>query len=127
MTHTPIATVELRSDGILWVKIREGAQQNMDEARAIVQACAKEAAGTKRPVIIDGRNTPPLDVETRHFYTGGPLFEQFAALALVLEATPMARLRANIYFRVAKPDIPFRLFHETDSAARWLSQVMAHV
>jgi hypothetical protein len=61
-----------------------------------------------------------LDAETRHLYSGERLVSAFTAFALLVELSPLGRMMGNVYFRVARPGIPARLFTDERGALAWL-------
>jgi hypothetical protein len=121
MRETDTAQVALTDDGVLTVRIRRDAHQSVADARANLGAALDERAGRRRPLLIDVREARPLDAEVRHYYSGQVLVDGFTALALLVEASPLGRTMGNIYFRVARPGIPTRLFTEPGEAHAWLA------
>ncbi len=120
MRETETALVDLGDNGILTVRIRSGANQSLAHAEQNLAAALLERAGQRRPLLIDIREAPPLDAEVRHYYSGQVLVDGFTALALLVDASPLGRMMGNIYFRVARPGIPTRLFTEPAPAQEWL-------
>ncbi|HEY2748990.1 MAG TPA: hypothetical protein VGL86_30425 [Polyangia bacterium] len=120
MARTPTAEIALRPEGIVVTRIEAGVQQSLADAcvnlAATVEACGQQ----KRPLLVDISRCRPLEPDVRHYYTGEVLVESFAALALVVEATPFGRIMGNIYLRVARPGVPTRLFRDEASALEWL-------
>ena len=51
---------------------------------------------------------------------GWPLEAGFTALALLVEGSPLGVMMGNVYFRVARPGIPARLFTKETGAIEWL-------
>jgi hypothetical protein len=41
-------------------------------------------------------------------------------MALLIDASPFGRMMGNIYFRIARPGIPTRLFTDPELAKAWL-------
>jgi hypothetical protein len=105
---------------VIVVSILEGVRQQPDDARENLDGCMAVGAGRRRPLVIDIRRALPLDAETRHLYSGQTLTEGFTALALLVEASPLGRMMGNVYFRVARPGIPTRLFTDEQAALDWL-------
>lgn len=120
MRETATAQVDLGDNGVLIVRIRKGAHQKPADARENLAAAMAEAAGQRRPLLVDIMGSPPLDAETRHLYSGQALDEGFTALALLVEASPLGTMLGNVYFRVARPRIPTHLFTEEAAAVDWL-------
>ena len=124
MRETPTALVDLAPDGILTVRIRDGAYQSLTDAEQNLGAALEERAGKRCPILVDIREAQPLDAEVRHYYSGQVLVDGFSALALLVDASPLGKMLGNVYLRVARPGIPTRLFIQPAEAREWL---MAHV
>jgi hypothetical protein len=122
MRDTSTAQVVLGDDGVLSVRIRDGAEQSLADAQQNLQAALDERGGVRRPFLIDIRKARPLDAEVRHFYSGQVLVDGFTSIALLVDATPLGRMMGNVYFRVARPGIPTRIFTDPDQAHAWLRQ-----
>jgi hypothetical protein len=121
MRETATARISLGDDGVLVVRIREGAAQRPADARENLSTALAEAAGRRRPLLVDITGSQPLDAETRHLYSGPTLMAGFTALALIVEASPLGRMMGNVYLRVARPDIPISLFVDEARAVGWLT------
>jgi hypothetical protein len=122
MRETKTAMIELEDEGVLVVRIRDGARQDLSDAEQNLGAALIERGGKRRPLLIDIRDALPLDAEVRHYYSGQVLISGFTALALLVDASPLGRMMANVYFRVARPGIPTRLFTDGDDARSWLGE-----
>ena len=120
MRETETAHVALGPDGVLTVRIRKGAQQKLADAKENMAAAFDARDGQRRPLLVDIREALPLDAEARHYYSGQVLVDGFTALALLVDASPFGRMMGNIYFRIARPGIPTRLFTEPETAQAWL-------
>ena len=120
MRETPTARIALGDDGVLVVRIRNGAHQRPVDARENLESALTEGAGRRRPLLVDITGSPPIDAETRHLYSGQTLAAGFTALALLVEASPLGQMMGNVYFRVARPGIPTHLFTDEGRAVEWL-------
>ena len=121
MAETRTARIELNEHGVVSVRIYDGAQQSLADAKENLATAVSATEGQRRPLLIDIRRAKPLDAEARHHYSGQTLVDAFLALALLVEATPFGRMFGNIYLRVAKPGVPTRLFSDETEAAEWLN------
>jgi hypothetical protein len=119
MRETRAATVESR-DGFLVVRIRPGVRQTLDDARANLDACVELSEGRRPGLMLDLTRAMPLDPPVRHFYSGPAVNPVCSALALVVEASPLGRMMGNVYLRVARLDLPTRVFPSEDKALAWL-------
>jgi len=125
MRETNTARVALRDDGILSVWIQPSAKQSLDNAKENLATALATRDGRRRPLLIDIRGGQPLDADVRHYYSGQVLVDGFTALGLLVDASPLGRMMGNVYFRVARPGIPTRLFTDADDATRWLKEHIA--
>ena len=121
MRETKTAVIELEPEGVLVVRIRDGARQLLPDAEQNLGAALIERGGKRRPLLIDIRKAVPLDAEVRHYYSGQVLVSGFTALALLVAASPLGKMMGNVYFRVARPGIPTRLFTDGSDARAWLA------
>jgi hypothetical protein len=120
MRETATARITLDPDGVLIVRIRDNAQQLAKDALENLEAAMAETQGRRRPLLVDITRARPLDAEARHLYSGRTLVAGFKALALVVEGSPLGLMMGNVYFRVASPGIPARLFTDFARAHAWL-------
>jgi hypothetical protein len=121
MPETRTARIGLNDEGLLIVRINDGAYQSLADARENLALAVSETRGTRRPLLIDIRAAQPLDAEARHHYSGQTLVERFSALALLVEASPFGRMMGNVYLRIARPGIPTQLFSDESRALEWLN------
>jgi len=108
-------------DGTVIVRIRADVTQSLDDARENLSAALDATAGRRMPLLIDIQSARPLEAEVRHHYSGQQLVDGFAALGLLVDASPLGRMIGNVYLRIARPGIPTRLFVDEASALDWLS------
>ena len=120
MPQTETATVTLGEDGIITVRVNHGAYQSLVNAKQNLDAALGARDGRRRPLLVDISGAQPLDADVRHYYSGQALVDGFTALGLVVEASPFGLMMGNIYFRVARPGIPTKLFTRSGEAAEWL-------
>ena len=120
MPETETAVVQLSEDGVVIVRIRDGARQSLADAKRNLAAALFEATGRRRPLLIDIRTAQPLDADARHYYSGQKLVDNFSAIALLVDNSPFGNMMGNIYLRVARLGIPTQLFTEQSRALAWL-------
>jgi len=119
MRETRAARIEAR-DGLLFVRIRPGVHQTLDDARENLDACTLESGGERCGLLLDISQAVPLDPTVRHFYRGPAVDGVCSALALVVEVSPLGRMMGNVYMRVAKLGVPTRIFDREQEAISWL-------
>jgi|SRR5688572_309631 hypothetical protein len=120
MPITPTALISLREDGVVVVKIHDGAVQALEDAKANLDAAIGASAAHRRPLLVDMRGARPVDAAVQHHYSGPRIAEHFTALALVVESTPLGRMMGNVYLRIAHLNIPAQLFADESEASEWL-------
>ena len=121
MPETRTARINLTDEGLLIVRVNDGASQSLADAKENLAAAVFETGGRRRPLLIDIRTAQPLDADARHHYSGQTLVERFSALALLVEASPFGRMMGNVYLRIARPGIPTQLFTDDARAVEWLN------
>lgn len=121
MPNTKTARIALSEEGLLIVRINDGAHQSLADAKENLAVAVSETRGQRRPLLIDIRTAQPLDADARHHFSGQTLVERFSALALLIEASPLGQMIGNVYLRVARPGIPTRLFSDEVRAIEWLN------
>src|SRR6185369_14010459 len=122
MRETPTALISLGADGVVCVRIKNGAEQLLADAKENLGGALIERDGIRRPLLVDIRVSRPLDAEARHYYSGQVLVDGFSALGMLIDATPLGRMMGNVYLRVARPGIPARLFTDEAAAVTWLKE-----
>jgi hypothetical protein len=121
MPETKTAHIALNGQGLLIVRINDGAHQSLSDAKENLALAVSETRGARRPLLIDIRKAQPLEADARHHYSGQTLVEGFSALALLIEGSPFGRMMGNVYLRIARPGIPTQLFSDEARALEWLS------
>src|SRR5688572_25270958 len=120
MPITQTALISLRDDGVVVVRIHDGAVQSLEDAKANLDAAIAATAGRRRPLLVDMRGAQPVDAAVQHHYSGPQLPAHFSALALVVESTPLGHMMGNVYLRIAHLDMPTQLFADESEASEWL-------
>ena len=120
MPDTRTAVINLSDDGLVTVRIRDGADQSLEDAKANLAMALSLTTGRRRPLLVDIRTAQPLAAEARHQYSGKALVDNFSAMALLVESSPLGRMMGNVYLRIARPEIPTQLFTDESRAAAWL-------
>ena len=119
-TDTRTASVHLNGDGLVVVRIRDGARQTISDAKWNLAAALSATAAQRRPLLVDIRRAQPLDAAVRHEYSGSVLAGGFMAIALLVESSPLGLMMGNLYLRIASAGIPMRLFVDERRAVEWL-------
>jgi hypothetical protein len=120
MRETATAQISLGHDGLVVVRVRDGARQEAADALENLGTAIAATNGRRRPLLVDITRGLPVTAEARHIYSGRTLADGFTALALLVEGSPLGLMMGNVYFRVARPGIPARLFTDEPRAVEWL-------
>ena len=121
MPETHTARIALNEQGLVIVRVKDGAHQSLSDAKENLALAVSETQGQRRPLLIDIRKARPLEADARHHYSGQTLVERFLALALLIDGSPFGRMMGNVYLRIARPGIPTQLFADERRALEWLS------
>ena len=122
MPDTRTAAIDLSPEGLVVVRIHDGACQSLDDARENLAASLSATGGRRRPLLVDIRTAQPLDADARHHYSGQTLIESFTAIAMLIDGNALGRMMGNVYLRVARPGIPTQLFTDESRALTWLTR-----
>jgi hypothetical protein len=116
ITH-PKFRMWLRPDGIVQLVWVPRTTVLLDDATAALEEMAQLTDGRRSPLLVDMRDTGPLDRPTRTELTRRSDLQ--SAVALVA-GTPLSRMMANFFLSVNKPPFPTRMFDNEASALAWL-------
>lgn len=130
MSGTRTAQIFKHPSGCVIVRAL-GIQQTLEDAQENVERALELSGGPRKgPLLVDITGTAPLTSEVRHYYVGGALANNFTALALVVEASPMGRMMGDVFFRMiesanaGRSEVgPTKLFEDEAGAIEWLASV----
>jgi hypothetical protein len=110
-------TVELRSDGIIYVIWKPRGTIEAADALAALEAVNMVSMGTE-PMLVDMALTEAVSRDARSIFC-----TPCAASRIALLGTgPVDRLIANFFLGVHKPACPSRFFTSRNEAMAWLAQ-----
>lgn len=118
---TKIADNLLRDDGIVVVRLREGAEVDVDGLKENFGVTFQMTEGRKSPVLIDSRTLFTTTLEART-YSAAHAKNFRVAQAILIDSLAM-RIMANFYVNFNKPGVPTKLFTSFDEAVKWLMSV----
>ena len=108
-------------EGILFSVAFEKIFVDLKEAKEITKAF-KQLSDKPMPLFVDLATSAGQSSETRNYFATDPAhLSTFSACALFV-SNPVARVIANIYMGLLKPERPTRLFTKYDDAIDWLNQ-----
>ena len=106
-------------DGLLRCVVKQGTEQTRAQAMDSMRIFRELATGVARPTIIDTSKVKGLNREARACYTSRDAAEVFAAVALVVSTSTVARTLVNFIMAVNAPIFPVKMFDSTDDALPW--------
>ena len=120
ITH-PKFRIWLRPDGIVQLVWAPQTTVLLEDAASALEEMTQLTGGRPSPLLVDMRDTGPLDRATRAELTRRNDLQ--SAVALVA-GTPLSRMMANFFLTVSKPLYPTRLFDNEASALAWLQELV---
>ena len=120
-TETRTAHLWLGDDDVLRAVFKQGAVENLDEAKENVDVAAKLIGDRKVPVLIDMSGMKEISQAARGYYAGDKPASYSIAQALITRS-PISRLIGNFFLGLNKPRHPVRLFTSEQEAMAWLRQ-----
>ncbi len=109
----------LDEEGILWVRVPDGAVEDLEASTEGREVHARLAQGRRRPVLVDISRMSAQTRESRQYYTA-PEGEAFYKAVALLVGTPVSRVIGNFFIGLNKPNYPLRLFSKEAVALEWL-------
>ena len=118
-TQTRTARIEV-VEGQIVVATMNNELQTLDDARENLAVSMRLAEPDRKPLLVDIRKARPLLPEVRVQYAGERFDPFFAAMGLLVRNNPLGITMGNIYFKIARPGIPTRIFSDESKALAWL-------
>jgi len=119
---TNTSEIWIDGQGLLRVKVVEGAELNLEEVIICFDSYRELGCGPHNKVLqlMDVRVNSSMNKEARE-YVAKQAKDFFIASAVVTDNLAV-RLIANFINKFYKLDIPFKLFHTEEKALEWLSK-----
>ncbi len=115
---TSAAQVCRCADGVIEVRIREGATVGVPEIDEILTAQVSLTSGPA-VVMVDARGVRSMTRAAQE-RTASTAAERDTRAVAVLIDSPVSRLLGNFFLTLARPVYPTRLFGDADKARSWL-------
>ncbi|MCE3278863.1 MAG: hypothetical protein K0S44_1054 [Bacteroidetes bacterium] len=116
---TDISKVQLRSDGVIKVIIKEGAEVDLAASRQIFQNVSSFAAKKELLVLVVGGMHGSVSKEARDFAGSDEASSVTIAEAVVTPSLPQ-KLFVNFLLRFYNPKRELKLFNTEEGALEWL-------
>ena len=128
MAETRTARIFRHPAGCVIVRVL-GIEQTLEDAQENVAVALELSDGPRSlPLLVDITGTAPLVSEVRHYYVGRALANNFTALGLLVEPSPMGRMLGDVFFRMiqsandGRTDVgPTKVFVDEPTAIEWLT------
>jgi hypothetical protein len=121
VTTPPKFRIWLRPDGMVQLVLAPQVPIGLEDAAAATEAMARLTGGRRRPLLVNTRDSGPLDRPARTEFTSR--VDLVSAVALVVGA-PLSRMMGNFFLNVSRPEYPVRLFDDEASALAWLQEFL---
>jgi hypothetical protein len=112
-------SVELRADGIVYVRIKTKEEIDIETAKLIIARIGIACNGIKRPVLIASDHFAAPTNDARSYMAEASSNPFSSASAYIARSLP-EKLIANGYIRFNKPARPTRMFTSETKALEWL-------
>lgn len=109
----------MEKDGILRIKIFEGAEIGLKDVQEYYSFTEKLTGGEKALVLLDGRTIFSITDEARA-YAAAQANRTRIATALIVSSGAI-RVLYNLYIQIDRPQTPTRMFTNERSAIAWLN------
>ena len=114
-----IAEMHIDEDGILHIKILEGAHITIEKSKKYYDLSRQLLGDKKALVLVDGSMKFTITKEARIFAASAEASAYRVASAVVTNSI-INKLIVNWYIRFNKPVVPTKLFSSKESALKWL-------
>ncbi len=118
MVETRAAEISTYQEGIVLIRIRDGARLEADEALEIVEATTGMVGREQHGNLVDARGMLYISREARQVLARQDRTSLCGVAILV--ASTLQRTMANLYLGVARPAVPTRMFGNEHEAVAWL-------
>lgn len=121
-SETRTAIIELCNDGILRVMLKKNSEIGFDDALENINAYEKIAQGVEYAFLITSENDTVIytDGARKSAKKHESLFPKLC-MAVVMRSLAH-KLIANFYYKVFKPNFPFKVFDDLNEAELWCKQ-----
>lgn len=116
------ATVELREDGHLVIRIKDGQELDVEDIKALIEAKRKLLGNTPHTTVFIAGANSSISNEARTFASSVEAYDGAIAKSIVANELS-TRLMGNFFIRFNKPPAPTRLFASEKEATQWLDQM----
>ncbi len=109
------------SDGVIEIRVRDGARIDVPEMKEIFDAQLELAEGKPSALLIDIRPIASMTRASQQFTARSSRTRDIIASAIVIES-PVSRLLGNFYLQLSRPRHLTTLFNDEVVARAWLHE-----
>lgn len=106
-------------EGLVRATMKEGAVFELADAKEAVDVTYEVARRTRSRVLVDMRGVRSQTRAAREHFASAETATRISAVALLV-SSPLSRMIANFFLRIASLRIPTRMFDDEASAIAWL-------
>lgn len=118
-TRTRNCSFHLDERAFVLARVDQGADMDLDDARAALAATFRVAGGVRRPVLVDFRGIRSESKAAREYFVSDEAVDMYSAVA-ILVASPVSRVIGSFFMRLSRHKVPTRLFSDETEAIDWL-------
>jgi hypothetical protein len=109
------AALRLRRNGVLEIRIKDGAEFDLANSQALIEAVREVSGGTHRPCLALLAKLKSVTRDSRHCFSG---LVEVLAIAMVV-GSPISRAIGNFFIGLNRPPVPIRLLESETAAEEW--------
>jgi hypothetical protein len=113
-----VAILNRCSDGVVEIRIKEGARITTDSILELLDAQQKLTQGIAS-VLVDVRGIVEMTRKALEITANNPVNDVTAATALLV-SSPVSALLGNFFIRFGRPPYPAQVFRNEERARKWL-------
>jgi hypothetical protein len=117
--ETSMTFLEIRGD-VLYIKIKEDADLDIEAIKESVAARIKLQQGKKMLALVDAKNLWQLSKEANTYSASKEVGELSVAMAILPGASLGIRMIANFFIKINKNHCPAKIFKSEEKALKWL-------
>ena len=105
---------------IVCVKVKEGKNITLKDAKAEIQTGLKLMEGSKFLLLVDGTGTKSMDKAARDFFSKSEEVNKNVIAAAIMANSIISSVIANFFIGLNETTIPVKLFTDEQKAIEWL-------
>ena len=117
--QTAMNEIWLDDEGILWLMPIESGEIDLEEAKACFKIYKSMGCDKKKVLqLMDMRNSVTISKDARDF--AAKEGNNYFIASAIVSNTLAVRIMVNFFNKFYKPEVPFKLFGDIESALKWL-------